>query len=95
MLRQEPGSGLKKNLNNPDGVIIQGSENTIRILGLKNNSRLNIYDLSGRLIKSGSNYSQDINIPVNSGMYLVNIVSDTDELVVHKDLQYINWRILS
>jgi len=84
LLRQEPGSKVKKNLNNPDAVIIQGSENTIRILGLKNNSRLTIYDLSGRLIKSGNYYSQNVDIPVNAGMYLVCIVSDTDEQVVHK-----------
>ncbi len=84
LLRQEPANSLKKNSNKPDGVIIQGSKNKIRILGLKNNSRLNIFDLSGRLIESGNLYSQDINIAINSGMYLVSIVSDTDEFLIQK-----------
>lgn len=84
LLRQDPANSLKKNLNKPDGIVIRGSENTIRISGLKSSSKLKIYDLKGRLIQSGRYYSSDINIPVNSGIYLVSVVSDTDEPVVHK-----------
>lgn len=56
----------------------------ILISGLKDKALVNVFDLSGRLIKSGSFESQNIDIPINPGNYLVNIVSGNNDIINRK-----------
>ena len=56
----------------------------ILISGLKDKVLVNIFDLNGRLIRSGSFESQNVSIPVNPGNYLVNLVSGNNSIMTRK-----------
>ena len=81
LLRQEATSAIEKNIKNAVGAIIWGSEKMILISGLKDKALVNIFDLSGRLIKSGSFKSQNVNIPISPGIYPVNIVTGNNDII--------------
>ncbi|HAD80691.1 MAG TPA: hypothetical protein DCF99_16855, partial [Flavobacteriaceae bacterium] len=54
------------------------SNGKIFISNLKNtNTKINVYNFSGSLVKSLSS-SQDINFDLNNGNYIVNIQSDDE-----------------
>ena len=56
----------------------------ILISGLKDKVLVNIFDLNGRLIRSGSFASQNVSIPVYPGNYLVNLVSGNNSIMTRK-----------
>jgi DUF1680 family protein len=84
LLRQEVANITEKNINYANGAIIRSSEKMILISGLKDKALVNIFDLSGRLIKSGSFKSQNVNIPISPGIYLVDIVTGNNDIISQK-----------
>jgi DUF1680 family protein len=84
LLRQVATNAIEKNINNAGGTMIRSSGKMILISGLKEKAFVNIFDLSGKLIKSGSFESQNINIPVNPGIYMVNIITGNNDIITGK-----------
>jgi DUF1680 family protein len=84
LLRQEATNTIEKNINNADGATIRSSEKMIKISGLKDKVLVNIFDLSGRLIKSVSFKSQNVDIPISPGIYMVNIVNRNNDIITSK-----------
>ncbi len=84
LLRQVATDAMESNINNAVEAMIWSSDKMIRISGLIDKALVNIFDLSGRLIKCGSFESQNVNIPVNPGVYMVNILTGNKDIITGK-----------
>jgi DUF1680 family protein len=84
LLRQNTTNTSEKNIDDVGIAMIWSSKKMILISGLKDKALVNVFDLSGRLIKSGSFESQSINIPISPGNYLVNIITGNNDDINRK-----------
>lgn len=85
LLRLESATPIKKKiLSELDEVIIQGSENTIVVSGLKKSANIAVFNLQGSMINTEYANSDFVSINIPSGMYLIRIGSKEEGVITRK-----------
>jgi len=67
---------LKANFNSESDIIIRSGQGKIIISGSEYTSRVNVFDITGKLLKSCDKNSSELEIQESKGIYVVNVIND-------------------
>jgi Uncharacterized protein conserved in bacteria len=70
-------SDVKSTTVDKKEAVIKGLNGQIAISGLNGKARMNIFDLSGRQVKSTNVTGPDCSVAISSGTYIVNLINDS------------------
>ena len=77
-------TGLKANKQKKSTVQIIGQKGLIKLSNFQEGSRIQIFDLSGRMLKSVHAGNDELNVDIHSGMYFVTFLNATNQKLLTK-----------